>query len=573
MSAGQRRYRAFPPVALPDRRWPGNVISRAPDWLSTDLRDGNQALFEPMGPERKLRMFRMLCDIGFREIEVGFPSASQTEFDFVRALIEEGHIPAGVTIGVLTQAREPLIRRTIESLRGARRAIVHFYTATSPVFRETVFGMSRAEVIAMAVDSVRLIRELCAAQPETEWVLEYSPENFSATELEFAVEICDAVTDAWGATPDRKVILNLPATVEVSTPNVYADQIEWMHRHLARRDSVVISVHPHNDRGSAVAAAELALLAGAERVEGCLFGNGERTGNVDLVTLALNLHTQGIDPGLDFSDINDVARACEACTQLPVHPRHPYAGDLVFTAFSGSHQDAIRKGMAAQPAAGHWNVPYLPIDPADLGRSYDSLVRVNSQSGKGGVAYLLEVSRGVVMPRRMQIEFSGAVQRLAESTGTEVSADDIWNLFSAEYLERPEPVRYVAHHLFEQGSEQGVRLTIAWDGRWIEVEGRGNGPIDAVIDALRLPVKVVSWEERSLGQGADSRAMAIVELALDGVAGSTFGAGMDPNIVTASIRAIAAAVNRNLGRAGAEAARRSAAEALAPAATPAGVAA
>lgn len=566
MSAGSRRYRAFPPVALPDRRWPGNVISRPPTWLSTDLRDGNQALFEPMGPERKLRMFRMLCDIGFREIEVGFPAASQTEFDFIRTLIGSGHVPADVTIGVLTQARDPLIRRTVESLRGARRAIVHVYNATSPVFRETVFNMSRAEVVAMAVDSVRLIRELCDAQPATEWVLEYSPENFSATELGFSKEICDAVSAAWGATPERKVILNLPATVEVATPNLYADQIEWMHRHLARRDSVIISVHPHNDRGTAVAAAELAQMAGAERVEGCLFGNGERTGNVDLVTLALNLHTQGIDPGLDFSDINAIARTCEECTRLPVHPRHPYAGDLVFTAFSGSHQDAIRKGMAAQAADGTWNVPYLPIDPADLGRSYDSLVRVNSQSGKGGVAYLLEMSRGVVMPRRMQIEFSGAVQRLAESTGAEVSADEIWGLFSAEYLEQPEPVRYVAHHLFERGARQGVRLTIAWGSRRIEVEGQGNGPIDAVIDALRMPVRILSWEERSLGQGADSRALAIVELAVDGVSGSTFGAGMDPNIVTASIRAILAGINRNLARAGEGAARQVAAGLLAPSA-------
>lgn len=566
MSAGSRRYRAFAPVALPDRRWPGNVISRPPTWLSTDLRDGNQALFEPMGPERKLRMFRMLCDIGFREIEVGFPAASQTEFDFIRTLIGSGHVPADVTIGVLTQARDPLIRRTVESLRGARRAIVHVYNATSPVFRETVFNMSRAEVVAMAVDSVRLIRELCDAQPATEWVLEYSPENFTATELGFSKEICDAVSAAWGATPERKVILNLPATVEVATPNLYADQIEWMHRHLARRDSVIISVHPHNDRGTAVAAAELAQMAGAERVEGCLFGNGERTGNVDLVTLALNLHTQGIDPGLDFSDINAIARTCEECTRLPVHPRHPYAGDLVFTAFSGSHQDAIRKGMAAQAADGTWNVPYLPIDPADLGRSYDSLVRVNSQSGKGGVAYLLEMSRGVVMPRRMQIEFSGAVQRLAESTGAEVSADEIWGLFSAEYLEQPEPVRYVAHRLFERGARQGVRLTIAWGSRRIEVEGQGNGPIDAVIDALRMPVRILSWEERSLGQGADSRALAIVELAVDGVSGSTFGAGMDPNIVTASIRAILAGINRNLARAGEGAARQVAAGLLAPSA-------
>jgi len=549
MSAGPHRYRAFPPVDLPDRRWPGTVISHAPAWLSTDLRDGNQALFEPMGPERKLRMFGMLCDIGFREIEVAFPAASQTEFEFVRTLIEQGHIPGDVTIGVLTPAREPLIRRTVESLRGARRAIVHVYNATSPVFRETVFGMSREAVVAMAVDSVRLIRDLCAAQPETEWVLEYSPENFSATELEFSREICDAVSEAWGATPERKVILNLPATVEVATPNLYADQIEWMHRKLARRDSVVISVHPHNDRGSAVAAAELALMAGAERVEGCLFGNGERTGNVDLVTLALNLHTQGIDPGLDFSDINAIARTCEDCTRIPVHPRHPYAGDLVFTAFSGSHQDAIRKGMAARAGDGYWNVPYLAVDPADLGRSYDSLVRVNSQSGKGGVAYLLEMSRGIAMPRRMQIEFSGAVQRLAEATGAEVSADEIWRLFAAEYLDRPEPVRYVGHHLFERGARQGVRLTIGWGSRRIEVEGEGNGPIDAVIAALRMPVKILSYEERSLGQGADSQAFAVVELAVEGIAGSTFGAGMDPNIVTASIRAILAGVNRDLARA------------------------
>jgi len=556
MPASQSRYRAFPPVPLTERRWPGVVLTHAPTWLSTDLRDGNQALFEPMGPERKLRMFRMLCDIGFKEIEVAFPAASQTEFDFVRSLIDGQCIPGDVTIGVLTQAREPLIRRTMEALRGARRAIVHVYTATSPVFRETVFGMSRDEVVAMAVDSVRLIRELSAAQPGTDWVLEYSPENFSATELEFSRQICDAVAEAWGATPERKVILNLPATVEVATPNVYADQIEWMHRNLVRRDSVVISVHPHNDRGTAVAAAELALMAGAERVEGCLFGNGERTGNVDIVTLAMNLHTQGIDPGLDLADINSIARTCEDCTRLPVHPRHPYAGDLVFTAFSGSHQDAIRKGLAAQAGDGHWNVPYLPVDPADLGRSYDSLVRVNSQSGKGGVAYLLEMSRGVVMPRRMQIEFSGAVQRLAETTGTEVSADEIWDLFAAEYLDRPEPARYLEHHLIERGARQGVRLAIGWGGRRIDAEGEGNGPIDAVIDALRLPVQILSYEERALGQGADSRALAIVELAVEGIPGSTFGAGMDANIVTASIRAILAGINRNLSRGGEGAVRQ-----------------
>jgi 2-isopropylmalate synthase len=564
MSPVSRRYRAFPPVDLPDRRWPSRVIDRAPAWLSTDLRDGNQALFEPMGPGRKQRMFDMLCRIGFREIEVGFPSASQTEFDFVRGLIEEKRIPDGVTIGVLTQAREPLIRRTVESLRGAKRAIVHFYTATSPLFRDTVFGMSREEVMAMAISATKLIRELCDAQPATEWVLEYSPETFSATELEYARDICDAVTAAWGATPSRKVILNLPATVEMSTPNVYADQVEWMDRHLARRDSVILSVHPHNDRGSAVAAAELAMMAGAERVEGCLFGNGERTGNVDLVTLALNLQTQGVEPGLDFSDLNEVARTCEDCTRLPIHPRHPYAGDLVFTAFSGSHQDAIRKGLAAQAANGWWNVPYLTIDPADLGRTYDSLVRVNSQSGKGGVAYLLEMSRGIVMPRRMQIEFSGAVQKLAETTGTEVSADDIWRLFSTEYLERVEPIRYLEHHLVERGAKQGVRIAVAWEGRRVELEGTGNGPIDAVIAALGVPAKVQSYEERSLSEGAGSRALAIVEIAIEGVPGTSFGAGIDGNIVTASLLAIVAGINRGLVKGGEAVLRRAASGLLAP---------
>jgi 2-isopropylmalate synthase len=384
--------------------------------MSTDLRDGNQALFEPMNGERKMRMFRTLCEIGFKEIEVAFPSASQTDFDFVRKLIEGGHIPDDVTIEVLTQAREHLIRRTIESLRGARRAIVHVYNATSKPFRENVFGDEQGGGGGHGRGRRPPGQELTAAQPETEWVLEYSPETFTATELDFALEVCDAVTAAWGATPDNKVILNLPTTVEVATPNVYADQIEWMHRHLARRDSVILSVHPHNDRGTAVAAAELAMMAGAERVEGCLFGNGERTGNVDLVTLALNLYTQGVSPGLDFSDINAVARTVEYCSQLPIHPRHPYVGDLVFTAFSGSHQDAIRKGLAAQPAPTLWKVPYLPIDPADLGRSYDSVIRVNSQSGKGGIAYLLESEYGVVLPRRLQVEFSRVVQGTPTAT-------------------------------------------------------------------------------------------------------------------------------------------------------------
>lgn len=546
LSRPDTKYRPFPPVGLADRTWPDRVIERTPIWMSTDLRDGNQALFEPMDAERKLRMFEMLCAVGFKEIEVAFPSASQTDFDFVRRLIEGGHIPEDVTIEVLTQARPHLIERTIASLRGARRAIVHVYNATAPVFRDVVFRMSREEVVRMAASSVRLVRELCAAHPETDWVLEYSPEAFTATELDFAREVGDAVAEAWGATPERRLILNLPATVEVATPNVYADQIEWMHRHLARRDCIILSVHPHNDRGCAVAAAELALLAGAERVEGCLFGNGERTGNVDLVTLALNLYTQGIDPGLDFSDIDAVARTTESCNRLPIHPRHPYAGDLVFTAFSGSHQDAIRKGLAARRPDDCWEVPYLPIDPADLGRTYDSIIRVNSQSGKGGIAYLLESGYGLAMSRRLQIEFSGVVQRHTDATGSEVSAARLWEMFAREYLHANAPLRYREHHLFERGPAQGIRLTIEIEGRPVTLVGTGNGPIDAVVQALGMPVRVQSYEERGLGQGADSKAAAFVEVALGGNSPSGYGVGVDSNIVTASVLAILSGINRRL---------------------------
>ena len=542
------KYTAFPPIPLADRQWPKRMISRAPIWMSTDLRDGNQALFEPMNVERKMRLFRTLCDIGFKEIEVAFPSASQTDFDFVRQLIDGGHIPADVTIEALTQAREHLIRRTIESLQGARRAIVHVYNATSKPFRENVFGMNKAEVVDMAVSAVRLIRQLTAEHRATEWVLEYSPETFTATELDFALEICDAVTAAWGATPDNKVILNLPTTVEVTTPNVYADQIEWMHRRLARRDSVILSIHPHNDRGTAVAAAELAMMAGAERVEGCLFGNGERTGNVDLVTLALNLYTQGVAPGLDFSDINAVARTVEHCSQISIHPRHPYVGDLVFTAFSGSHQDAIRKGFGVQQADGLWNVPYLPIDPADVGRSYDSVIRVNSQSGKGGIAYLLEAEYGIVLPRRLQVDFSRVVQEHADRQGSELCAAEIWRLFSATYLSTESPVRYLEHHLFEHGCAQGIRLTVEIDGQVHLLGGEGNGPIDAAVHALRgagLGVQVRSYEERSMaGKGSDAQACAFLELARAGSASECYGVGIDANIVTASIRALVNGVNR-----------------------------
>lgn len=543
------KYKPFPQVKLTDRQWPGKTIDKAPIWMSTDLRDGNQALFEPMNLQKKMEMFETLCRIGFKEIEIAFPSASETEFNFVRGLIEGGHIPDDVTIEVLTQAREHLIRRTFESLRGARRAIIHIYNATCPAFRDFVFGMSKAEVIKMAVDAVHLIRQLAAEMPETEIVLEYSPELFTATELEFAKEVCDAVTAAWDATPQRKVILNLPATVEVATPNVYADQIEWMHRHLARRDSVLISVHPHNDRGTAIAAAELGLMAGADRVEGCLFGNGERTGNVDLVTLALNLHTQGVDPQLDFSDINNVARVYEHCTQLPIHPRHPYAGDLVFTAFSGSHQDAIKKGFAAQKADATWAVPYLPIDPADVGRSYDSIIRVNSQSGKGGISYIMEHDYGVVMPRRLQVEFSGVVQRHADSHGGEISGEEIWQLFADTYLNAGAQVRYREHHLFEEGGQQAIRLGVDINGVAHSLNGVGNGPINAAMHALTsagLQAQVRSYEERSMvpaGDDGNASAVAFIEMAASGC-GECYGVGIDSNIVTASIKALISGINR-----------------------------
>ena len=548
------KYRPFAPIALADRQWPNKVIDRAPIWMSTDLRDGNQALFEPMNVERKMRMFRTVCDIGFKEIEVGFPSASQTDFDFVRTLIEGGHIPADVTIQVLTQAREDLIRRTMASVRGAPRAIIHVYNATSPTFREVVFNMDKPQVVALAVSAVRLIKQIGAqmrAECGTEIRLEYSPETFSATELDFAKEVCDAVTAEWGATPDNKVIINLPATVEVATPNVYADQVEWMHRQLERRDSIVLSLHPHNDRGSGIAAAELGMMAGADRVEGCLFGNGERTGNVDIVTLALNMYTQGVAPGLDFSDINAVARTVEYCNQLPIHPRHPYVGDLVFTAFSGSHQDAIKKGFAAHKADTPWNVPSLPIDPADVGRSYDSVIRVNSQSGKGGIAYLLETEYGIVMPRRLQVEFSREVQQVTDASGGEMSASAIWNLFRSTYLDTVAPVRYVEHHLFEHGEAQGIRLVVEIGGTRHLLVGEGNGPIDAAIHALRgagIDVQVRSFEERSITpseDGGNAQACAFLELTeAGGQGGDRYGVGVDGNIVTASIRAIISGINR-----------------------------
>ena len=544
------KYRPFQPIRPDGRQWPDRVITHAPIWMSTDLRDGNQALFEPMDVERKMRLFRLLCEIGFKEIEVGFPAASQTEFDFVRYLIEGGHIPPDVTIEVLTQAREDIITRTMESLKGARRAIVHVYNATSPTFREIVFGMNPDEIINLAISAVTHIRQLAGGMTGTEIVLEYSPETFSGTEPEFACAVCDAVTDVWGARPDNKVIINLPATVEMATPNHYADQIEWMHRHLARRDSIILSLHPHNDRGTGVAAAELGLMAGADRIEGCLFGNGERTGNVDLATLALNLYTQGVSPGLNFSDISGVARTFEQCTGMPVHPRHPYAGDLVFTAFSGSHQDAIKKGFEAQRAGAPWTLPYLIIDPADIGRTYDSVIRVNSQSGKGGVAWLLQTRYGIAMPRRLQVEFSREVQKETESGG-EMSAEAIWQFFSRTYLEPCSPVSYVGHHLREEGDAQGIELTVEINGQRHMLVGSGNGPIDAAVHALRgagINVRVRSFEEQSVSasrDGGDASACAFLELAgANGNGGECYGAGIDENIVTASIRALVSGVNR-----------------------------
>lgn len=545
-----KKYRpAYQRVDLPDRTWPSKTIDKAPIWMSTDLRDGNQALFEPMNAEQKLRMFKALVAIGFKEIEVAFPSASQTDFDFVRGLIENNLIPDDVTIEVLTQARDHLIERTMESVRGAKKVIVHVYNATSPVFRQTVFNLDQAETKALAIHAARKIKEIAATQPETQWTFQYSPETFTATELPFAKEVCDAVTEVWEASPTNKVILNLPATVEVASPNVYADQIEWMHRNLARRDGVILSLHPHNDRGCAVAAAELGIMAGADRVEGCLFGHGERTGNVDLVTLALNLYSQGISPNLDFSDMNDVIRTVEECTRLPVHPRHPYAGDLVFTAFSGSHQDAIKKGFSLRQDDEFWEMPYLPLDPKDLGRNYDAVIRVNSQSGKGGVAYLLESNYGVVLPRRLQIELSQVVQTLSDESGSEVRAQDIWRLFEQHYIQVQQPYQYVSYkpeHIDE--STEQVVLAVQHLGEAKQYAGQGNGPISAVLNAFnhafKQPVEVVSYEERSLGQGASAKAIAIIELVDKARQVSTFGVGIHDNITTASVQAIVACVNR-----------------------------
>lgn len=551
-----KKYQPFPSVALHDRQWPSRRITKAPIWMSTDLRDGNQALIEPMDAVKKLRFFEMLVKTGFKEIEVAFPSASDTDFAFVRKMIEEQLIPEDVTIEVLTQAREDLIRRTIDSLRGARRAIVHLYNPIAPAFRRIVFGKTREEVKQIATDSTRLIKQLTDAMPETEWVFEYSPETFSMAELDFSKEVCDAVSAIWNPTQERKMIINLPSTVECATPNIYADQIEWMHRHLARRDAIILSVHPHNDRGTAVAAAELAVMAGADRIEGCLFGNGERTGNVDLVTLALNLYTQGIHPGLDFSDIDSVRQCVEECNQIPVHPRHPYVGDLVHTAFSGSHQDAIKKGFAQQQPGAIWEIPYLPIDPADIGRNYDAVIRVNSQSGKGGTAFLLEQEYGISLPRRLQIEFSKLVQATADQSGKEMTAHQIYQIFSDSYLHAATPLRYQAHHAIpvpdhgtspSDPAQTSVCIDLLHHEQPQAIHGAGNGMLAAQLQAFKAmgyDINVMDIQHQQIIQTGKSRSICIVEARINHSA-TQHGAGIADDEATSAMTALVSAINRH----------------------------
>ncbi|MBB3585666.1 2-isopropylmalate synthase [Sphingomonas sp. BK481] len=544
------KYRPFPQIDLPDRQWPSKTIVKPPRWLSTDLRDGNQALIDPMDAEKKTRFFDLLCKVGLKEIEVGFPSAGATEFDFISGLVKTGRIPDDVSIQVLTQSRRDLIETSFASLVGAKTAIVHLYNAVSPAWRKIVFGMDRAQVKQIAIDGAKVLRDEAAKQPGVRWQFEYSPETFSTAELEFSLEVCEAVMDVLMPTPDNPIIFNLPATVECATPNIYADQIEWFGRNIRNRDSVAISLHTHNDRGTGVAAAELGMMAGADRVEGCLLGNGERTGNCDLVTVALNMYTQGVDPKLDLSDIDGVVNTVNYCTNIPVHPRTPYAGDLVFTAFSGSHQDAIKKGFAAQEAKNDtlWEVPYLPIDPADLGRSYEAVIRVNSQSGKGGVAWVIEQDKGLKLPKRLQADFSRHVQAYADETSRELNAADIWQLFERTYL--PHADDRVELRDYEESGTAGQRVFIgrvAIDGEERSISGRGNGLISGVIAAIAEStgptLDVVDYNEHAIGHGADAQAAAYVECRT--AAGKTvFGVGMDTDIATASVRAVLSAANR-----------------------------
>ncbi len=544
------KYRPFPQVDLPDRQWPSKTIVKPPRWLSTDLRDGNQALIDPMDAEKKTRFFDLLCKVGLKEIEVGFPSAGATEFDFISGLVKTGHIPDDVSIQVLTQSRRDLIETSFASLVGAKTAIVHLYNAVSPAWRKIVFGMDRAQVKQIAIDGAKVLRDEAAKQPNVRWQFEYSPETFSTAELDFSLEVCEAVMDVLMPTPENQIIFNLPATVECATPNIYADQIEWFGRHIRNRDAVAISLHTHNDRGTGVAAAELGMMAGADRVEGCLLGNGERTGNCDLVTVALNMYTQGVDPKLDLSDIDGVVNTVNYCTNIPVHPRTPYAGDLVFTAFSGSHQDAIKKGFAAQEAKNDtlWEVPYLPIDPADLGRSYEAVIRVNSQSGKGGVAWVIEQDKGLKLPKRLQADFSRHVQAYADETSRELNAADIWGLFERTYM--PQAEDRVELRDYEESGASGQRVFIgrvAIDGEERSISGRGNGLISGVISALTEStgptLDVVDYNEHAIGHGADAQAAAYVECRT--AEGKTvFGVGMDTDIATASVRAVLSAANR-----------------------------
>ena len=544
------KYSAFKPIDLENRKWPEKTIKNAPIWCSVDLRDGNQALIEPMGAERKNRMFDLLCNIGFKEIEVGFPSASQTDYDFVRDLIENKKIPSDVKIQVLTQAREDLIKKTFESLKGSSKAIVHFYNSTSTLQRKVVFNQDKNGVKKIATDAAQLIKNLAEENSSTEWTFEYSPESFTGTELDYARDVCDSVVDILKSVSKNKIIINLPATVEMSTPNIYGDQIEWMNKNLKNRNDICLSLHPHNDRGTAVAASEFGLMAGADRVEGTLFGNGERTGNVDVVTIALNMLTQGIDPKLDFSNINSVMREVEYCNQLPVHPRHPYAGDLVFTAFSGSHQDAIKKGFSAIKNSNDpkWEVPYLPIDPADLGRNYEAVVRINSQSGKGGVAFLLEKDHGVSLPRRLQISLSQKIQKLADETGKEISSSQIWEIFEESYLSPKNNFSYIKHESSSKDEIHTLELTMNMQNSETLIKGSGNGPIDSFINGLSekigMQIKVADYHQTAISSGSDAKAAAYIELEKDG---KTFwGVGINPNTTRASFDAIIVGLSKLL---------------------------
>ena len=536
------KYKPFKPIKLENRKWPSNVINEAPLWCSVDLRDGNQALIEPMGAERKDRMFSLLCELNFKEIEVGFPSASQTDFDFVRDLIESKKIPSDVTIQVLTQSRDELIDRTFESLKGVPQAIVHFYNSTSTLQRKVVFKQDKAGIKDIAINGAKRVKNLALQNPDTDWRFEYSPESFTGTELEYAAEVCDAVVEILKEVSNHKIIINLPATVEMSTPNIYGDQIEWMNENLKNRKDICLSLHPHNDRGTAVAASEFGLMAGADRVEGTLFGNGERTGNVDIVTLALNMFTQGINSNLDFTNINKVMREVEYCNQLPVHPRHPYAGDLVFTAFSGSHQDAIKKGFQGMRESNNpvWEVPYLPIDPADLGRSYEAVVRINSQSGKGGVAFLLEKDHGVSLPRRLQISMSQKIQKLADKSGKEINTTEIWQIFETNFLIPTEGFSYISHKSSSENDIHYLELNLNINGREVALSGSGNGPIDSLINGLRektgTEIKVSDYHQSAISSGSDAKAAAYIELELDGK--TSWGVGINPNTTIASFEAI-----------------------------------